>query len=70
MQSLWYNETELGPFYLRFHLKTDITNNYDGVLIDEVKVSAIPWVFTGDEYDFKSGTSMAAPVVSGIAGLV
>jgi len=69
-QMFWCNETDLGLFYLRFHLKTDYLYNYDGAMIDSVKVTAIPWVFTGNEYDFKSGTSMAAPVVSGIAGLV
>jgi len=33
-------------------------------------LTGIPWQFFGNEYDYKMGTSMAAPVVSGIAGLV
>jgi len=40
------------------------------VQIDNIKITGIPWVFKGNEYGYKSGTSMAAPVVSGLAGLI
>jgi len=66
----WSNELEFGKGYLRFSLKTDTIYNYNGVFIDNILVTGIPWMFDGDEYDFKSGTSMAAPVVCGIAGLI
>ena len=67
----WGSETEIGrSFYLRFRLQSDESRNYDGAAIDDIKLTGIHWVFTGNEYDYKSGTSMAAPVVSGIAGLV
>lgn len=56
--------------YLRFVLKTDNSINYDVVYIDDIKLTGTPFEFNGDEYDYMSGTSMAAPVVSGIAGLV
>ena len=58
------------PFYLRFRIFTNFMNNYDGVYIDDVEVPGVPWQFLGNEYDYKSGTSMAAPVVSGVAGLI
>jgi len=66
----WESELELGKFYLRFRLITDYLNNYDGVYIDNFYLTGIPWTFDGDEYDYKSGTSMAAPIVTGIAGLI
>jgi len=66
----WEDELDLGSFYLRFRLVTDYLYNYDGVYIDDIVLTGIPWVFDGNEYDYKSGTSMAGPVVSGIAGLL
>lgn len=67
----WASDLEIPePFYLRFHLQTDGSFNYDGVYIDDFILTGIPWTFTGNEYDYKSGTSMSAPVVAGIAGLI
>ena len=67
----WESDRDLGgPFYLRFRLETDDSVTFDGVAIDDIALTGIQWEFAGDEYDFKSGTSMAAPVVAGVAGLV
>ena len=67
----WGSEEEIGPeFYLRFRLSSDDAVNYDGAYIDDIQLTGIRWAFTGDEYGYKSGTSMAVPVVSGVAGLV
>ncbi|MDM8538852.1 S8 family peptidase, partial [Desulfobacterales bacterium HSG17] len=67
----WGSETEIGrSFYLRFRLQSDESRNYEGISVDDIQLTGIKWEFTGNEYAFKSGTSMAAPVVSGIAGLV
>ncbi len=67
---IWSNDADFDDFYLRFSLTSDKDNNYDGVYLDDISLSGINWEFTGDEYGFKSGTSMATPVVSGVAGLV
>ncbi|MGA1871523.1 MAG: S8 family serine peptidase [bacterium] len=37
---------------------------------DGIGITGIFWNFLGDEYDHKIGTSMAAPVVSGVPGLI
>ena len=39
-------------------------------MIISIILTGIPWVFKGNEYVYKSGTSMVAPVVSGIAGVI
>jgi len=64
------SEFDLDQFYLKFNLVADNTTPYDGVYVDNIYLTGIPWVFSGNEYDYKSGTSMAAPVVSGVAGLI
>ncbi len=61
---------DLSQFFLSFHLVTDYSENYQGVKIDDLELSGIPNRFSGDEFDFMAGTSMATPVVSGVAGLV
>lgn len=67
----WGSDEEIGPeFYLRFRLAADDAVNFDGAYLDDIQLTGIQWAFTGDEYGYKSGTSMAVPVVSGVAGLV
>lgn len=67
----WGNEDGIGPeFYLRFRLASNEAVNFDGAYVDDIRLTGIRWVFTGDEYGYKSGTSMAVPVASGVAGLV
>lgn len=67
---IWSNDVAPDDFFLRFRLTSDYSNNDDGVFLDDISLSGIKWEFTGDEYGYKSGTSMATPVVSGIAGLI
>lgn len=66
----WGIELDFDTFFLRFRLQTDETIVDEGVYIDNVIVTGVPWHYKGDEYCFKSGTSMAAPVVAGVAGLI
>jgi subtilisin family serine protease len=67
----WGSENSLGnEFFMRFRLTSDESGNYEGVFLDDIQLTGIRWEFLGDEYDYKMGTSMAAPVVAGIAGLV
>jgi hypothetical protein len=67
---IWSNDAVFDDFYLRFSLTSDEDANYDGIYLDDILLSGINWKFTGDEYGYKSGTSMATPVVAGVAGLV
>ncbi|MEA3419093.1 MAG: S8 family serine peptidase [Campylobacterota bacterium] len=48
-------------FRLRFHMKTDNTEQYDGWLIDNVGIGTE----LVSNYEYYNGTSMAAPQVSG-----
>ncbi len=59
-------------FYFGFGLKSDSTVNYDGVYIDDVVLTRQPIVINSYAYESRgwSGTSMAVPFVSGVAGLV
>jgi subtilisin family serine protease len=66
----WSNDDDLGRFYLEFRLETDGSVNYDGVQLDDIEVTGIRWEYEGTEYGWKQGTSMACPVVSGVAGLI
>ena len=56
--------------YVRFRLVTDGSKIYDGVHIDDVSVSCISSNYTGIEYGYNDGTSMATPHVVGLAGLI
>ena len=56
--------------YIRFNFITDATGTADGFYIDDVKVTAASSTYSGNEYEFKSGTSMATPHVSGLAALI
>ena len=55
--------------YIRFRFTSNSSGNFDGWRIDDVKVTAYT-PGTNNSYDHFQGTSMATPVVSGIAGLL
>ena len=64
------DEIEQDTLYMGFRLEADQATNYTGCTADDLTVSGIPWVFDGSEQGYKSGTSMATPVVAGVAGLI
>ena len=57
-------------FYIGFGLTTDSTINTEGVYLDNITLSRSPIVISSYSYAYYSGTSMAAPHVSGAAGLI
>ncbi|MEJ2169108.1 MAG: S8 family serine peptidase, partial [Desulfobacterales bacterium] len=56
--------------YVRFWLSSDNIEVRDGYYIDDVRVTAASSSYSGEEYTFKSGTSMATPHVAGLAALI
>lgn len=56
--------------YIRYRLQTNASDNDDGAYIDDVGVTCASSVYNGGEYQSHSGSSMAAPYVSGAAGLI
>jgi subtilisin family serine protease len=71
--SLRYSLTnyDTSPYFnVRFGLTTDGSTGSNSVYIDDVNISAFDPSSAKEDYAFLSGTSMATPFVSGLAGLV
>jgi subtilisin family serine protease len=56
--------------YLRFRLVTNGSVTADGAQLDDVALHCLGSSYTGSEFVFNDGTSMAAPYVSGAAALI
>ena len=56
--------------YVRFRLTSDSNIVADGYYLDDVRVTAASSSYSGTEYRYLQGTSMATPHVSGLAALI
>ncbi len=56
--------------YIRFRLITNSSVVADGAQLDDVAVRCLGSTYTGAEFVYNDGTSMAAPHVSGVAALI
>lgn len=59
--------------YIRFRLTSNGAVTYDGAYLDDISITAFtppPYTYTGTEYGFLNGTSMATPHVTGLAALI
>ena len=57
-----------GNMYIRFYFHSDYSINHEGFQIDDLKITVL--TNTNNAYASFNGTSMATPIVSGIAGLI
>jgi thermitase len=70
VNSAFYALGAAGSRYYRFRLTSDANVNWLGVFIDDVRISCPGGTYGSDDYRFNSGTSMAAPHVSGAAAVL